>query len=129
MLEQYETHIGIEASTLETLARTKVLPAAIQYLNELVDTVEKGGRWLDLVGVRSTASEVSATIDSLVKGIEELSSQLNHHSDDGAEGAAHARDKVIPSMAVVREAADRLEELVPGDYWSLPTYSEMLFLH
>ena len=129
MLEQYETHIGIEASTLLTLARTAVMPAAVSYLHELVDTVEKGGRWLDLGGVRATANQVSATIDKLAAGIEELSSLAECHADSPAEGAAHARDKVIPAMDAVRQAADRLEQLVPGSLWTLPTYTEMLFLH
>jgi glutamine synthetase type III len=32
-------------------------------------------------------------------------------------------------MAAVREVADRIEEMVADDFWTLPKYSEMLFLN
>jgi glutamine synthetase len=38
------------------------------------------------------------------------------------------RDNVIPAMNAVRNAVDRLEKLVPDDYWPLPTYRDMLFI-
>ena len=41
---------------------------------------------------------------------------------------AYARDKVLPAMAAVREAADTLEGLVADDLWPLPTYQEMLYI-
>jgi glutamine synthetase len=31
-------------------------------------------------------------------------------------------------MQAVREVADRLERVVPHDYWPLPTYREILFV-
>jgi glutamine synthetase len=31
-------------------------------------------------------------------------------------------------MAAVRTHADALEEVVPDDLWTLPTYQEMLFI-
>ncbi|HEX7241586.1 MAG TPA: hypothetical protein VF263_15010 [Longimicrobiaceae bacterium] len=38
------------------------------------------------------------------------------------------RDNVIPAMAAVRAAGDRLEKVIPDDYWPLPTYRDMLFI-
>jgi glutamine synthetase len=38
------------------------------------------------------------------------------------------RDNIVPAMRMVREAADRLEKIVPDDFWPLPTYREMLFV-
>jgi len=38
------------------------------------------------------------------------------------------RDNVVPAMGAVRAAADRLEKVVPDDYWPLPTYRDMLFV-
>jgi glutamine synthetase type III len=31
-------------------------------------------------------------------------------------------------MAALREACDRIEETVADEFWTLPKYSEMLFL-
>jgi glutamine synthetase len=42
--------------------------------------------------------------------------------------AVHARDKQVAGMARVREAADKLEKIVPDDLWPLPKYAEMLFI-
>jgi hypothetical protein len=36
---------------------------------------------------------------------------------------------VVPGMAAIREVADRIEEMVADDFWTLPKYSEMLFLN
>ena len=38
------------------------------------------------------------------------------------------RDTVLPAMAAVRDAADKLETVVADDLWPLPKYSEMLFI-
>jgi glutamine synthetase len=35
---------------------------------------------------------------------------------------------VVPAMADVRAAADRLEKIVADDLWPLPKYSEILFI-
>jgi len=34
----------------------------------------------------------------------------------------------VPAMAAVREVSDRLEETVADEFWTLPKYSEMLFV-
>ena len=38
------------------------------------------------------------------------------------------REHVIPEMAELRKAADKLESIVSDDLWPLPTYREMLFI-
>jgi glutamine synthetase len=37
-------------------------------------------------------------------------------------------DTLLPAMADVRTAADRLEKVVADDLWPLPKYSEILFI-
>ena len=37
-------------------------------------------------------------------------------------------DEVVPAMAALREVCDRIEEMVADEFWTLPKYSEMLFL-
>ena len=34
----------------------------------------------------------------------------------------------LPAMAAVRSVADRLEKVVPDDFWPLPSYRDMLFV-
>ena len=127
-LEQYFMTINIEAETTESMARTMVLPAAVRYLRELVETVDEAGD-LDVWGVRKTAEEVSYEINVFRDAIDKL---IEQNKDKGGEEvhakAYHMRDNVIPAMTDVRAAADDLERSTPHDLWPLPTYREILFV-
>ena len=65
----------------------------------------------------------------LIAAIKELD-EANQYPDgvEGMDLAIHARDKQIAGMERVREAADKLEKIVPDDLWPLPKYAEMLFI-
>ena len=72
-------------------------------------------------------------VDELVDAIgtlEHVNSQEQHEPHEGEvlEHAKYMRDSVLPAMADVRAACDRLERLVADDLWPLPRYSEMLFI-
>jgi glutamine synthetase len=58
-LEQYATTINIEAETTQSMAKTMILPAAIDYLQELTSTLSSAAAaGLNLSGVQNTAAEV-----------------------------------------------------------------------
>ncbi|HTW93805.1 MAG TPA: hypothetical protein VMD30_03355 [Tepidisphaeraceae bacterium] len=72
---------------------------------------------------------LTATIGDLQKGIAALDKVLHHHPEGDAYAHAKAtRDTLLPAMADVRKAADKLETWVSDDLWPLPTYREMLFI-
>src|SRR5205823_4187460 len=103
-------------------ARTMVLPAALRQL-ALADAAQ----------VSTVASEVRETTNDLVEAIHELervNSPESHepHEGDVLKHASYMRDSVLPAMATVRGAADKLERMVADDLWPLPRYSEMLFI-
>jgi glutamine synthetase len=128
-VEQYFLTVNIEAETTESIARTMILPAAVEYLRELTATAEQSGALdLDVGGVSETAEEVTEQVNALRTAIDELSAQNEHAEDSVAANAEHMKDDVIPAMQSVREAADALERVVPDDEWPLPTYREMLFV-
>ena len=131
MLEQYDMTLDIEARTLESMARTAVLPAAVSYLHELTQTClqakEAGLGSSD--GMHATAEELNGAINALRASIENISAQLTDEDDDLHAEVIRKRDHLIPAMLQVREAADNLEELVPGSKWTLPSYSTMLFVN
>ena len=127
-LEQYFMTINIEAETTESMARTMVLPAAVRYLRELVETVDEAGD-LDVWGVRRTAEEVGHEVNVLRGAIDKLIEQNRAEGGDDVHAKAyHMRDAVIPAMTDVRAAADALERSTPHDLWPLPTYREILFV-
>jgi glutamine synthetase len=61
--------------------------------------------------------------------VDRLQNLLEHEGNGDAEKhAKYFRDKVVPTMAGLREVGDSLECIVPHDIWPLPTYREMLFV-
>jgi glutamine synthetase len=117
-LEQYVIRANIEAETADSIARTMILPAALRYL-----------ALGDDAGIAAVTEEATPLVDELVAAIKELDSANQY--PEGIEGmdlAIHARDRQIAAMSRVREAADKLEKVVPDDLWPLPKYAEMLFI-
>ena len=117
-LEQYIIRANIEAETADTMARTMILPAALRYL-----------ALGDDAGIGAVTEETTPLVDELVAAIRELD-DANQYPDglEGMDLAIHARDKQVAGMERVREAADKLEKIVPDDLWPLPKYAEMLFI-
>ena len=106
-----------------------ILPAAVQYLKELVETAENAEDvGVNASGVIDTANEVSASINELRGAINNLIRQNKElGGDEILDKARHVQNNVIPAMAAVRHATDDLERMVPEHYWPLPTYREILF--
>jgi glutamine synthetase len=118
-LEQYVTKLNIEAETAASIARTMLLPAAARHLAMLLEAQ-----------LGELASETSDLIAELTEAIKQLEA-ANLAENQPTELKAHAeymRDSVIPAMAAMRDAADRLEKVVSDDLWPLPKYSEILFI-
>ena len=118
-LEQYVTKLNIEAETQASIARTMLLPAAARHLALLLEAQ-----------LGELAGETSDLIAEFTEAIKKLES-ANLAENQPAELEPHAefmRDSVVPAMAEVRDAADRLEKVVADDLWPLPKYSEILFI-
>ena len=126
--EQYVMTVNIEAATTENMAQTMVLPAAVRYLSELIDTAARGSDLgLTFGGTVETAKEVSSLVDDLKGAIGELA-KARAAAREANDEAKAMRDQVIPAMTSVRETCDALEGLVAADLWPLPTYRDMLFI-
>jgi len=121
-LEQYATKINIEAETAASIARTMILPAALEYL----DLLDEAG---DGAGVTRLTEEAVGLVDSFVEAIFALEEANLHHGNGDVLGhAKYMQGTVLPAMEAVREVADRLERVVPDQSWPLPKYSEILFI-
>ncbi|MDQ3729533.1 MAG: glutamine synthetase type III, partial [Actinomycetota bacterium] len=117
-VEQYATWANIEAETTASIARTQLLPAALEQL-ALIDSAEVG----------ALADELRPLVDEFLVAIKEL--EAANIYPDGVEGldlAVYARDNQLAAMGRVRVVADQLEKLVADDFWPLPKYSEILFI-
>ncbi len=121
-LEQYTTTINIEGETAASMARTLLLPAAIDWLAKLTT--------LETPGVDRLRDELSVLVDQFVEAIFALEAANAGHPEgvDALDAAKYVQNEVIGAMGDVREVADKLERIVPDDLWPLPKYSEVLFI-
>ncbi|BDP41577.1 glutamine synthetase [Deinococcus aetherius] len=123
MYDQYFKTVNIEGETTEYIAQTMILPAAAGYLGDLC-AVKTLSRALD-----ATAGEVAGLTDELYDALQVLRQQNSAlGGDEMHEKAYHVRNHVLPAMIQVRQAADKLEEVVADKHWPLPTYRQMLFV-
>ena len=118
-LEQYVTKLNIEAETQASIARTMLLPAAARHLALLLEA--------QLGELAGETSDLIAEFTEAIKKLESANLAENQPPDLEAH-AEFMRDSVVPAMAEVRDAADRLEKVVADDLWPLPKYSEILFI-
>ena len=128
--DQYFKTVNIEGETTADLASTMVLPAAVNYMNQLIAAAD-GGKALGVqpTGVLKRATELNDMINDLTEKLAVLVEQnAELGGDDVHSKSKHMKDNVIPAMAGVRAAADRLERVLPDDLWPLPRYRDMLFV-
>ena len=127
-LERYCLDINTEGMLALEIAKTKVLPSALTYQQQLTSLA---------IGLKSLNKEPkTALLDSVIEmtnalesGIETLEHALAHEGEgDALAHAKHFRDAVVPAMLAVRSATDALEGVVSDELWPLPTYQEMLFI-
>jgi len=128
-VEKYVKQMGIEADTAVNIARTMVLPAALQH-QELLAGALNG---LESAGVKSpeqkkALEEFAGLVSTLRKATAKLEKAAASHSDDPYKHAQHIKADVKPAMSDLREIVDTLETWVSSELWPLPTYQGMLFL-
>jgi len=116
---QYEKIVDIEAVCALTIAKTMIIPVAIEYQSNLADAIT-GAREC---GVRSNETknllkEVCAQTEKALGGIKRLEALI----DKGVT------EKYLATMDELREAADALEGLLPEKLWQLPSYAKMMSL-
>ena len=123
-VEQYVTTVNIEGETAASIARTMLLPAAVQWAATLGVGRQLGRR-------RQAAGRArTALLDEFVETIFALETANRDHPEDGEilDEAKYVQATVMPAMQAVRDVADQLEKIVPDDLWPLPKYSEILFI-
>ncbi len=134
--EQYVMALEIEGQTLCELLQTRILPAAMQYQQQLITAI-KGQKDLQAitqvepsVAQVDLLKKVTENIDVLSNGIKSLKNMLQKVEDveDETDKANFVSDKLVDAIEALRAPADDLETLLDDELWPLPKYSEMLFL-
>ncbi len=130
VLEKYSKQINIEAGVAFEMATREILPVCSDYTVELavqVQTLSDSGlkadslkkKLFDIVTLVEEAAKIADRLDADRKAAKAVADPLAQ--------AQACRDKVFASMEALRAPIDRLEKLLPRDYWPMPTYEELLF--
>ncbi|MCK5013900.1 MAG: glutamine synthetase III [Candidatus Omnitrophica bacterium] len=119
-METYETIIRYEAGLAADMAKTTIIPVAMDYQIELAETIKTVE---SINKIKSTASrkllkDVSKETEKAITAVSNLEAALKGDSIQ----------KMKTSTEALREIVDILEGLVPADSWPLPSYAEMLFI-
>lgn len=131
LLENYSKTINIEALTMIDMVNKHVIPAVIDYQNELAELVlRKKAVSPDIATTleENLLSKISRLSVSLEKRLNHLSEQTIAVRDikDNLELAKAYREKVYMAMSELRLVVDELEMLIGSKHWKLPTYAEIL---
>ena len=130
MIEQYNKTINIEGQLMTLIANRYLLPAALEYMNQLgqsLSAVKAAGGTLP--AGKKLLQKLAKLTDEFTQEIAKLQKALDHENNGSSEAhAKHFRDAVIRAMSALREAGDNLETIIPHELWPLATYREMLFI-
>jgi Uncharacterized protein related to glutamine synthetase len=130
ILEEYQKTLRIEALTLVDIVQKEIIPSSIEYQNKLAKLLvnKKAFADIDATLEESLLKKISSVSGSLLKKLDELESSLiGTEEEDVYELAKFYRDVVTKNTAELRLAIDELETLIGKKYWTLPTYSELLY--
>ena len=115
----YATVVALEGSCAATIARTQLIPAAIEYQKQLADNIKAVGSLGKTTAQKKVLKEVSGLIESAILGAESLEAAV----------AKHDSAKTVAGMLKLRESIDALEAFVPANIWPLPSYAEILLMN
>lgn len=132
--EHYCNTINIEAQCSLNLANAHVIPAGVAYQTQLANSIKAVKEITpnaSLDGQYRRLADVSSHLEAVLAASKNLSEKLaerHKHHETPEIHATFFRDVIKPCLGEVRVHSDKLEHLVPDELWTLPKYSDMLFL-
>ena len=133
MFEEYSKNINIEALTMVEIAKREILPAVMEYMGALSNTilsVKSAVPSADVSVQASLVERMSKLVKEANDKVDELDAVVNrvHHEIEDFEKQAYAyKFEVFPAMEALRKPCDELETIVSEEFWPFPTYSDLLF--
>jgi len=123
--------LHIEALTMVDMVKGKIIPACIDYQNDLAKLLQrkKACNQYDVSLEEHLLGSISTLCAHLLKRLTALEEVLME-SKENREILAYAsfyRDKVFSAMSELRLIVDELETFVAKKHWSLPIYAELLY--
>ncbi len=128
-LEKFNKQVMIEAETMISMARTLLLPAALDHQTRLAEAVSATlAADVECEDLRGSLETYADLVTRFRKAIDKLDEAAGHEDDDVLRHAKQIKAKLRPAMGELRTLADELETVVAADLWPIPTYRELLFI-
>ncbi|MBA3816955.1 MAG: glutamine synthetase III [Parachlamydiaceae bacterium] len=135
MAEIYSHSVSIETKLMLDIARSQILPAAIQQQTNLASSLAAfstvAGSSKKLKGQIAMLNSLSESIENLIEMLDKVSEeQRKAIAIDNFEKRGKAFCyKVLPECVKLREIIDHLETHINDALWPLPKYREILFIN
>ncbi len=132
MFEEYSKIINIEALTSIDMAQKEILPAVIEYITLLADSINSIKAAVPDATVTPQTELVKNLSDLLAEATTRLADLKIKNTDTLAikdvNAQAHAYKFVVfEAMEALRKPCDEMEKLVSDEFWPFPTYIDLLF--
>jgi glutamine synthetase len=131
LMDGYCKTVHIEALTMVDMVKGEIIPACMNYQNDLVKLVQRkkacGG--YDVSVEEHLLSSIAKLSSSLLKKLTALENTLLESKEERAidAQASFYRDRIFTAMAELRLVVDELETLVARKHWPFPTYAQILY--
>ncbi len=129
--ENYAKTLNIDAKVMVDVAGKNIIPSVIKYTKVLADDINS----LTAAGV-TECSVQKEMLERINRHLKEAYSALKElivkeeeaqKLEEGKEQALYYKNEIIPAMDALRKPIDKLEMLVDKEYWSMPSYGDLLF--
>ncbi|MEO8886119.1 MAG: glutamine synthetase III [Mucilaginibacter sp.] len=134
LLDAFYKKLQIESRVIGEMATNLILPAAIEYQSNLVNSV-KGLKDIDFPETAYKAqiaiiTKISEHINAVKENVEAMIQARKKANiiEDLREKAISYDENVKPFFQPIRYHADKLEQLVDDSLWPLPKFRELLFI-
>ena len=131
MLENYVKSVNIEAQTMVDMARKEIIPAVAKFASDTASAVavKKSVSKAACKYETKLVEELSVLIDAMDEATTKLEATVTKLKTiaDIRKESEFVRDKMIPAMDKLREAADKAETITAEDYYPFPAYDKLLF--
>ena len=132
LLDNYCKVVQIEANTMLDLSRKDILPAAVKYIRSLSETVNALRTALpeaDCAAETELLRQMSDSAAAFYERTQRLAGDIAaiRERTELLETAYYLRDVILPDMEELRRLADRMEEIMPREFYPYPTYGDLLF--
>ncbi len=130
-VEQYAKQINIEGRTAVNMCHKQYIPAVLEFVHGLAETVtriKQAGAY-DASISEALLGKALAKLSSADSNVRDLEAALDKAAAemDVTRKAEICRDEVVVALFALRMDIDALEAIMPKDLWPVPSYEDMLF--